>query len=134
MEVVRHRTLSFLNADPDHFDLVFVPNATAGIKLVMDSFRDLASASTSLGEGPGQFWYGYHRDAHTSTVGVRETTKFHRCFYNDQEVESWLDGAQNEARTPSCSAERQLGLFAYPGQSNMTGRRLPLTWYVSDSD
>ena len=106
------RVLHFLKADPGDFDVVFVANATAGVKLVVDSF-----AAHERG-----FWYGYHRDAHTSLVGVREAAKGgSHCFRTDQEVEQWLD---NE----NIRMETDLGLFAYPAQSNMNGRRLPLDW------
>ncbi|PGH28003.1 hypothetical protein AJ80_00258 [Polytolypa hystricis UAMH7299] len=111
----RLRVLQFLNASPDDFDVVFVANATAGIKLVADALRD------SDEEG---FWYGYHADAHTSLVGVREVAKGgHRCFRSDKEVEGWLEGVG----TSNVERSRAM-LFAYPGQSNMTGRRLPLSW------
>ena len=97
--------------------MVFTANATAAIKLVIDCFRDHAAVSNT------PVWYGYHRDAHTSLVGVRELTKMHRCFTSDREVETWINsGGLGGPRS------RQLGLFAYPGQSNMTGRRLPLDW------
>ena len=97
--------------------MVFVANATAAIKLVIDCFRDHAAASNT------PVWYGYHKDAHTSIVGVRESTKMHRCFTSDEEVDIWINsGGLGGPRA------RQLGLFAYPGQSNMTGRRLPLNW------
>ena len=113
---VRLKVLKFLNASPDHFEVVFVANATAGIKLVADSFRDC----------PGGFWYGYHRDAHTSLVGVREVAaRGHRCFESDEEVETWLGGhsaGQDE------KVDAGVGLFAYPAQSNMNGRRLSLGW------
>ena len=89
------------------------------IKLVIECFKDHAAASNT------PVWYGYHRDAHTSLVGVRELTKMHRCFTSDEEVDIWINsGGMGGPRA------RQLGLFAYPGQSNMTGRRLPLSWYV----
>ncbi|KAL5121836.1 hypothetical protein ACEQ8H_000051 [Pleosporales sp. CAS-2024a] len=107
---IRLRLLDFFNADPREFDVVFVANATAGIKLVMDAFRDQK-------EG---FWYGYHRDAHTSLIGVRETASAHQCFTSDMEVDSWIE------RQDSDNAGTRL--FAYPAQSNMNGRRLPLDW------
>ena len=67
------------------------------------------------------FWYGYHKDAHTSLVGVREATKGrHRCFGSDNEVEEWLDEGINAS-----PGDNSLYLFAYPGQSNMNGRRVP---------
>ncbi|KAK6604102.1 MOSC N-terminal beta barrel domain-containing protein [Botrytis cinerea] len=102
---------------------VFTANATAAIKLVAESFRDLALESSTS----GSFWYGYHKDAHTSLVGPREHTNGqHHCFANDQEVEDWLlgyrypPGRREDDETP--------GILAFPGQSNMTGRRLPLSW------
>ena len=110
---IRHRVLRFFNADPEHFDLVFVANATAAIKLVADSLRD----SDSRG-----FWYGYHIDAHTSLVGVRGLANMgHQCFQSDGEVDSWIE----ELGTNQTKAPR---LFAFPAQSNMNGRRLPLRW------
>ncbi|OCK83922.1 PLP-dependent transferase [Lepidopterella palustris CBS 459.81] len=113
IENVRLRLLGLFNADPEDFDVVFVANATAGIKLVMEALRD---------QGDG-FWYGYHRDSHTSLVGVRETARKQHCFSSDAEVEQWL--AESSPR-PSSSC--MPGLFAYPAQSNMNGRRLPLDW------
>lgn len=108
IEDARLRLLHFFNADPDHFDLVFVANATAGIKLVMEAFQ---------GDKNG-FWFGYHRDSHTSLVGVRESAREYRCFASDEQVEQWIDEA----------GDQSVGLFAYPAQSNMNGRRLPLDW------
>lgn len=113
IEDARLRLLKLLNADPDDFDLVFVANATAGIKLVMDTFRDHK-------EG---FWYGFHRDSHTSLVGVREVARAHRCFETDTDVDTWMDDLQ---KGDVCKSG--LNLFAFPAQSNMNGRRLPLEW------
>ena len=115
----RERTLRFFGADPEHFDLIFTANATASIKLVMESFKDASKTS----RGDRGFWYGYHADAHNSVVGVRECTNNNQhCFSRDSEVEKWLSGKSKLNPT------NKLGLFAYPGQSNMTGRRLPLRW------
>ncbi|KAJ8113692.1 hypothetical protein OPT61_g4238 [Boeremia exigua] len=110
IEDVRLRLLELFKADPQEFDVVFVANATAGIKLVMDAFRDQENG----------FWYGYHRDAHTSLIGVREAASEHRCFATDTEVVDWI-------RQPTQESARAR-LFAYPAQSNMNGRRLPLDW------
>lgn len=116
IEDVRFRALRYFNADPAHFDLVFVANATAGMKMVMESFRE---------EEHG-FWYGYHRDAHTSLVGAREAAKAgHCCFGSDAEVEEWIAGTDATREEPDHDV---IGLFAYPAQSNMNGRRLPLSW------
>ncbi|KAL4984292.1 molybdenum cofactor sulfurase [Aspergillus falconensis] len=109
---IRLGALHFFNADPDEFDLVFVANATAGIKMVADALRD----------SPQGFWYGYHVDAHTSLVGVRELAGMgSRCFVHDGEVNAWISGLRSERG-------ESLGLFAYPAQSNMNGRRFPMRW------
>lgn len=123
VDSTREAALAFFGADPEHFELIFTANATAAIKLVAESFSDLASSGTK----EGTFFYGYHRDAHTSLVGVRELTNgTNHCFASDQEVEEWLEGGH------SLSQDKHIaglpGLFAFPGQSNMTGRRLPLSW------
>jgi len=118
IEDIRHDALHFFNADPADFDLVFVANATAGMKLVMEAFRE---------EEQG-FWYGYHKDAHTSLVGVREAAKGgNRCFESDEEVEQWFEGGDCENNKLGSKPGRT-ELFAYPAQSNMNGRRLPLNW------
>ena len=42
IEYTRLQALRFFKADPEHFDLIFVANATAAIKLVMDCLSDTA--------------------------------------------------------------------------------------------
>lgn len=120
----RARALRFFGANPDDYDLIFVANATAAIKLVMESFRDLAATA----DGSSNFRYAYHKDSHTSIVGVRELTNNHWCFRSDEEVESWLSRDEDSDRRFTRDEEDKPCLFAYPGQSNMTGRRLPLDW------
>jgi molybdenum cofactor sulfurtransferase len=136
VDETRLRTLQFFNADPDEYDLIFVSNATAAIKLVAESFRDYVNQTQKDSQKRGfwpkrlsmvlkgskskEFRYLYHKDCHTSLVGIRELSSEHHCFTNDEEVENWI-------REPA-PASQPLTLFAYPGQSNMTGRRLPLDW------
>lgn len=119
---IRAKALHFLGADPKHYDLVFVANATAAIKIVAEAFRD-------LGEGTSKksFWYGYHSEVHSSLLGIRELSggDYH-CFDTDGDVDRWLalprDGGVSNVDS------NKLGLFAYPGQSNLSGRRLPKSW------
>jgi molybdenum cofactor sulfurtransferase len=122
VDAVRTKALNFLGADPEHFDLVFVANATAGIKLVAEAFRDLSEKTAER-----SFWYGYHSEAHNSLLGVRQLTEGqYHCFRTDAEVEAWLEASgQTSEHTTS---HPSLGLFAYPGQSNLSGRRLPQSW------
>lgn len=117
--------LAFFKADPKFYDLVFVSNATAAIKLVAESLRDYSTHRTG-----SSFSYGYHAAAHTSLVGVRElAVSGSTCFKSDQEVEEWLESVGRASRSfPCLDANSKVGLFAYPAQSNMNGRRLPLQW------
>lgn len=114
--------LRFFKADPSHFDLIFVANTTAAIKLVVDSFQACNSRAG--------FWYGYHSDSHTSLVGARELAiAGSRCFYSDADVEEWIDtDVEPQLEGRDCGTGPSSRLFAYPAQSNMNGRRLPLDW------
>lgn len=120
IDAVRFDTLRFFKADPDHFDLIFVANATAAIKLAMDCMLDY-----SQGKGHESFQYAYHRDAHTSLVGPRKVAVASACFGSDRETEQWMLGGRTFVDAEH--ADLPL-LFAYPAQSNMNGRRLPLHW------
>ncbi|KAK0731712.1 pyridoxal phosphate-dependent transferase [Lasiosphaeris hirsuta] len=113
IEDIRLRVLRFFNADPLEFDVVFVANATAGIKLVVEAMRAL----------PGGFDYAYHQSSHTSLVGVREEARNSVCL-DDLQIEGWLASSSPFQG----NGEDAPALFAYPAQSNMDGRRFPLTW------
>ena len=112
IEAVRMQLLKFFDADPNDFDLVFTANATAGIKLVGEAFR----------EQEGGFSYAYHVESHTSLVGLRELACEHTCLESDNQVERWRSSLTD------AHEEQGLKLLAYPAQSNMNGRRLPLEW------
>lgn len=110
---IRQRVLEAFNANPKYFDIVFVANATAGIKLVADGFA---------GSKEG-FQYKYLKDVHTSLVGLGQLSA-ERQSLSEEEVKTWLKAGPTK---PSLQDPRP-GLFAYPAQSNLTGRRFPLSW------
>ncbi|KAJ2905062.1 hypothetical protein MKZ38_006455 [Zalerion maritima] len=123
---IRLRALDFLGATPDAFDLVFVSNATAALKLVADTFRAC----------PHGFQFTYHNDSHTSVVGIRGESQRSKCL-NTPDVVDWLAGNppvfEHEVVSDSSSSENEDDaappvLFAYPTQSNMCGRRHPRSW------
>ena len=122
IESTRAQALAFFKADPEHFDLIFVANATAAIKLVMGCFSDHSRKAAS--------WYSYHGDSHTSLVGVREAVGVtSRCFKSDEEVNDWTHSRCSQVQEgilKDSSSETTVSLFAYPAQSNMNGRRLPM--------
>lgn len=110
---VRLRLLEFFNADTDEFDLIFVANATAGIKLVLEALR----------QTPGGFNYAYHQACHTSLVGIREEAITSACV-DDEKVTQWVEGSYPFLQAAGPSAT----LFAYSAQSHMNGQRYPLSW------
>ncbi|KAI1376389.1 PLP-dependent transferase [Hypoxylon crocopeplum] len=114
IEDIRLRVLQFFNADPSEFDLVFVANTTAGIKLVAEAFR-----GNALG-----FDYLYHQACHTSLIGVREEATNNLCL-DDAAMKNWLGGIN-----PIANYEHHARpvFFAYPAQSNMDGSRYPTDW------
>ncbi|KAI0164682.1 MOSC N-terminal beta barrel domain-containing protein [Xylariaceae sp. FL1272] len=118
IEDARLCALQFFGADPADFDLVFVANATAGIKLVAEAFRAF----------PQGFHYRYHEASHTSLVGVREEAT-HSTYVSSDDVEDWINGSDAATvATVSTTPEPMPTLFAYPAQSNMDGRRFPISW------
>lgn len=122
----RRRVLEFFHADPNDFDVVFVANATAAIKLVGYCFQERG------------FWYGYHTDAHTSLVGIRELAdKGYHCFSSDKELNQWIESPKSsetdEPYLPVDVDGRVMDngvnkLIGYPAQSNMNGHRTPKLW------
>ena len=78
MEDIRLRTLEFFNASPEEFDLVFVQNATAGIKVVAELLHSKTVArgyEKNEGAFKDGFWFGYHLESHTSIVGLRQLSR-----------------------------------------------------------
>ncbi|WYZ34875.1 hypothetical protein EsH8_I_001151 [Colletotrichum jinshuiense] len=114
IEDIRLRLLGFFNADPEEFDLVFVANATAGIKLVSEAFRAL----------PDGFSFAYHEACHTSIMGVREEARRSICV-KDSDVQGWFSG---EPFFQDSGLSDSHMLFSYTAQSHMDGRRYPLSW------
>lgn len=117
IENVRLELLSFFNADPKDFDLVFVANATAGVKLVVEGMRSL----------PHGFLYAHHQACHTSLVGVRGEARHSVCL-DDEAVESWMKG---ESAFDGSEKDASAVLVSYTAQSHMDGRRYPLSWSSS---
>jgi molybdenum cofactor sulfurtransferase len=117
VESVRLKALHFFKADPKDFDIIFTANATSAIKLLLECLGDYTRSECK------NLWYGYHQDSHTSLVGGRELANAHRCFEDDREVDEWVDNGRL-----SVTDNATLHVLAYPGQSNMTGRRPPSHW------
>jgi len=110
--------LSFFNASPDDYAVIFTANASQALKLVGESYP--------FGEGD-QFLLTF--DNHNSVLGIREfaraagvTPEYIPILPPDMRVdEPTLFRALGVAR----GAHR---LFAYPAQSNFSGVQHPLEW------
>ena len=105
LEETRYNVMAMFDASAEHFDLIFVPNATGGIKLVGEAMSE-------------EMEYVYVQDAHTSLVGLRELVCSARCL-STTDAEKFLETA---------NLEHSEGVFAYPAQSNFNGKRLPYEW------
>ncbi|KAL4999947.1 pyridoxal phosphate-dependent transferase [Aspergillus recurvatus] len=123
VDAIRAQLLQFFGADPKDFDLVFTANATASIKLVGECMASYARPRQAFRFSKRRgFNYVYHQDAHTSLVGLRQlATGQSMCLRGDGAVEEWIDRRKG-------FGQGGVTLFAYPGQSNMTGRRTPRSW------
>ena len=116
VEYTRQKVLKLFRADPAYFDVVFTANATAAVKLVAECFSGHADG----------FNYRYHRNCHTSLVGVRELARQSKCLADDRETQQWLE--RGDGSLTSADDSSRPTLFSYPAQSNMNGERLPLEW------
>lgn len=118
VERCRRRVLSFFNASPDEYAVVFTANASQALKLVGESYPF---------EGGGRLLLTF--DNHNSVLGIREfarhagvSAEYVPIVPPDMRVdEGALFGALDRG-----GAKR--GLFAYPAQSNFSGVQHPFEW------
>ena len=115
----RKRVLSFFNADPEEYVLIFTSNASGALKLVGESYP--------FGDGD-QFLLTF--DNHNSVVGIRAFDRVKRAStryvpveppamrVSDATLDAFLRG----------SPESPNKLFAFPAQSNFSGVQHPLEW------
>ena len=111
----RERVLSFLDADPSTYTVCFTANATAAIKLVAESYPFAADRGLVLSA-----------DNHNSVNGIREYARRARAPITYLPLESDLRLTQPVASLTRLSSAGA-GLLAFPGQSNFSGVRHPLS-------
>jgi molybdenum cofactor sulfurtransferase len=117
MEVIKYRILCFLKVDPFSYDLVFVANAAAAVRFAIECIQNHATNNKAM------LSYYYHEATCGTLVELRKYCNQYRCFKTDQEVNRWIAEEENDRFEP-----QSLGLFVYPGQSSLDGRRLPKSW------
>src|SRR6185295_8253532 len=111
----RARVLSFLDADPSAYTVCFTANATAAIKLVAESYPFAANRGLVLSA-----------DNHNSVNGIREYARRARAPIAYLALDPDLRLADPVAAL-SARSSSGAGLLAFPGQSNFSGVRHPLS-------
>ena len=124
VEEARARVLSYFNADPGEYVVIFAENASGALKLVGES-----NAFGASGQKAGRFLLTF--DNHNSVNGIRE---FARSRGADVE---YVPVELPDLRVPDARIEAALDarpesgagcLFAFPAQSNFSSVRHPLEW------
>jgi molybdenum cofactor sulfurtransferase len=119
VERVRDRVLSFFNASPDDYHVVFTANASQALKLVAESYPF---------EHGGRFLLTF--DNHNSVNGIREFARARGASVTYVPVvppDMRLDEGTLDTQL-GAGVDGQANLFAYPAQSNFSGVQHPLTW------
>ncbi|CAE6472029.1 unnamed protein product [Rhizoctonia solani] len=124
----RRAVLSFFDADPEEYLVVWTANATAGLKLVGESFPFTTESSLIL-----------PIDAHNSVQGIRAfagragaSVKYVPCLEEGGfDMEEALRMLQTLTDPPGSSEPRPRSLMALTGLSNLTNRKVPLQGIIS---
>ncbi len=118
-EAARRAVLSFVNASPDEYTVVFTANASSALKLVGESFPFTTGSRFLL-----------TADNHNSVNGIREFARSRDAsvaYLPLRTPDLRPDGAEVLAALDDVPAGRP-HLFAFPAQSNYSGVRHPLDW------
>uniref|UniRef100_H2ZFU0 Aminotransferase class V domain-containing protein n=1 Tax=Ciona savignyi TaxID=51511 RepID=H2ZFU0_CIOSA len=142
VEKVRNTVLAFFNTTSSEYSIIFTSGATAGLKLVAQSFDWT----------PGKSMYAYLEDNHTSVVGIREAAidKGAHSVCLRQSVTNYNGPCKQpifsnlsehcdmvlirygkvlrSSKMKKNFFQEPSHLFAYPAQSNFAGRKYPLNW------
>ena len=119
VEEARDKVLSFFNADPAEYDVIFTMNASGALKLIGESYPFEAGSC-----------YLVSYDNHNSVNGIREFARRGGAdvtYVPVRKPELRLDEdliRRGLERATSCEHR----LFAYPAQSNFSGVKHPLEW------
>ncbi|RNA25421.1 molybdenum cofactor sulfurase [Brachionus plicatilis] len=135
VESTRQKILQLFNTNLNEYDVVFVQNATHGMKLLLESFNfGTIDPSQEKSKPCANPYFAYLNDNHTSVIGLRELvwssnpgvevhflaeSKSSECFFDSKLIENPY---QNQQVMHSCPNN----LLVIPAQSNFNGRRYSL--------
>lgn len=119
VEQARAYVLTYFNASPEEYLVIFTPNATGALRLVGESYP--------FGEGDT---YLLTFDNHNSVNGVREFARSRGATVRYIPVVPADMRLDTDALATGLDAARPGGnnLFAFPAQSNFSGVQHPLEW------
>mmetsp|Transcript_28476 Transcript_28476/g.69449 ORF Transcript_28476/g.69449 Transcript_28476/m.69449 type:complete len:826 (-) Transcript_28476:134-2611(-) len=131
IENARQLILEHLNADPKKYTVIFTSGATAALKIVGECFPWRSSSE-----------FCYTQDNHNSVLGIREYARERGCVVRvvDEEEPSKLlaelqsisedkrldINKQKYAVDSPESKDKHFSLFAFPAESNFSGRKIDL--------
>jgi len=140
IEESRDLILKHFNTNRDSYSVVFTAGCTASLKLLAESFPwsvgpcsatrgkfiyTIDPASNNVENSVDHSVFCYLEDDHTSVVGIREVAMERGagvvCF-RERDIISF--NTPNSGKADSVLHH----LFAFPAQSNFSGRRYPLQW------
>lgn len=140
----RSAILNFFNADPSVYSVVFTSNASAALKLVGESFP-FFEGGLQLGRTQPKSRFILPIDSHNSVNGLREyalkaSAEVHYISMDEEHSPSLFipSSSTRPFSSTDSQAENYLSpngpvspsspsLFALTGQSNLTGRKHPLS-------
>ncbi|MEO1286973.1 MAG: aminotransferase class V-fold PLP-dependent enzyme [Chloroflexota bacterium] len=118
-ESARRYVLTYLNADPDEYVVIFTANASASLKLVGEAYPF---------DDKGQYLLTF--DNHNSVNGIREFARNAGATvtYNPIHADTLrLDEVALQQNLENAIPDGN-NLFAYPAQSNFSGIQHDLSW------
>mmetsp|Transcript_6688 Transcript_6688/g.10225 ORF Transcript_6688/g.10225 Transcript_6688/m.10225 type:complete len:873 (-) Transcript_6688:43-2661(-) len=122
IELARKLILDHVNADASKYSVIFCAGATAGLKLLGECFPFDSEGSE----------FCYSLDNHNSVLGIREYA--HAAGASVRVIDDREPGSTLYYKTNDSKRRRKLDeesnssvcLFAFPGESNFSGRKLDL--------
>lgn len=108
VDLIRQRVLQLFQADPSEYDLVFVSNTTAGVKLIGECMVE-------------NDHYTYLTDSHTSLAGLRSLCNTYTAVTDIPGIPPILEADA-------------FHVVSWPAQSNFNGKRYPVQEWLASLD